>query len=124
MTGQAMPETKTYSGGCHCGTVRYEATTDLAQVLSCNCSICTKRGLLLTFVQPDRFKLLSGNETLSDYQFASRNIHHLFCSRCGVGSFARGTAPDGSEMVAINVCCLDDLDLSDLTLTPFDGKRL
>ena len=45
-----MPEAKTYTGGCHCGKVRYEATTDLGQVLSCNCSICTKRGLLLSFV--------------------------------------------------------------------------
>ena len=117
-----MPETKTYSGGCHCGKVRYEATTDLAQVLSCNCSICTKRGLLPTFVSPPQFRLLSGGDALADYQFASKNIHHLFCSACGVGSFARGTGPDGSEMVAVNVRCLDGVDLASLTLTPIDGK--
>lgn len=117
-----MPETKTYSGGCHCGKVRYEATTDLAQVLSCNCSICTKRGLLPTFVPPQQFRLLSGGDALTDYQFASKNIHHLFCPACGVGSFARGTGPDGSEMVAINVRCLEGVDLASLTLTPIDGK--
>jgi hypothetical protein len=115
---------KTYSGGCHCGKVRYEVETELAHVLSCNCSICTKRGSLLTFVPPQRFKLLSGGDTLTDYQFASKNIHHLFCPDCGVQSFARGTAPDGSPMVAVNVRCLDDVDLSSLTLTPFDGKSL
>ena len=41
-----MPEMRTYTGGCHCGRVRYETTTDLAQVYSCSCSICTKRGRL------------------------------------------------------------------------------
>jgi len=117
-----MPEMKTYSGRCHCGTVRYEATTDLAQVLSCNCSICTKRGLLPTFVLPQQFKLLSGEDALTDYQFATKNIHHLFCANCGVESFARGTGPDGAEMIAVNVRCLDDVDLAGLTLTPFDGK--
>jgi hypothetical protein len=119
-----MPATKTYSGGCHCGKVRYEATTDLAQVLSCNCSICTKRGLLLTFVPQQQFKLLSGGDTLTDYQFARKTIHHLFCPDCGVQSFARGTLPDGSPMVAVNVRCLDGVDLAGLTVTPFDGKSL
>ena len=53
---------------CHCGTVRYEATTNLETVISCNCSHCSKRGLLPTFVTPDRFRLLSGEDALEDYQ--------------------------------------------------------
>jgi hypothetical protein len=51
-------------------------------------------------------------------------VHHLFCHTCGVGSFAKGRAPDGTEMVAVNVRCLDDVDLGQLTPTPFDGKNL
>lgn len=119
-----MPEAKIYGGGCHCGRVRYEATTDLAQILTCNCSICTKRGMLLTFVSPQHFKLLAGNDLLADYQFASKNIHHLFCLNCGVESFARGTGPDGSETIAVNVRCLEDVDFDVLKPTPFDGKSL
>jgi hypothetical protein len=119
-----MPEAKTYTGGCHCGKVRYEGTTDLAQVLSCNCSICTKHGLLLTFVPTAQFSLTSGEGGLTDYQFNRKSIHHLFCSACGIESFARGTAPNGAEMVALNVRCLDDVDISQLTLTPFDGRHL
>jgi hypothetical protein len=117
-----MQEAKTYQGGCHCGAVRYEATTDLAQVISCNCSICTKRGLLLTFVGADHFVLRTGEAELADYQFATKNIHHLFCRRCGVESFARGTGRGGAPMVAVNVRCLDDVDLGAVALTPFDGK--
>ena len=119
-----MASTRTYSGGCHCGQVRYDVTCDLGEVISCNCSICTKRGLLWTFVKPDCFALRSGAEDLSDYQFHKKNLHHLFCPECGVESFARGTMPDGTEMVAINVRCLDNVDLAKLTPKPFDGRKL
>jgi hypothetical protein len=117
-----MSETKT--GGCHCGQVRYDATVDLSQVLACNCSICMKRGALWTFVPPERFALRAGEDTLADYQFGKKAIHHLFCPHCGVGSFSRGLAPDGKEMIAVNVRCLDGVDVSALTPMPFDGKSI
>jgi hypothetical protein len=119
-----MPYAKTYTGGCHCGEVRYETTTDLATVMSCNCSRCTKVGALWTFVNADQFALRSGEECLTDYQFNRKVIHHLFCSVCGIESFARGKNPDGSDVVAVNVRCLDGLDVSTLSPTPFDGRSL
>jgi hypothetical protein len=118
-----MPDTRTYRGGCHCGAVRYEATTDLAMVVACNCSICLRRGALWSFVKALQFKLHQGEAELTDYQFASKKLHHLFCSHCGVGSFSRGKGPDGADTVALNVRCLDNVDVSSLTLTPYDGKN-
>ncbi|HYJ58124.1 MAG TPA: GFA family protein [Methyloceanibacter sp.] len=119
-----MPETEKYGGGCHCGRVRYEVETDLGMVLSCNCSVCTKRGALWAYVGPDQFNLLSGKGELADYQFNKKTIHHLFCRHCGVGSFSTGKGEDGSEGIGINVRCLDGVDVDALTLTPFDGKKL
>ncbi len=119
-----MPEARPYSGGCHCGSVRYEVDADLSQVMACNCSICRKRGALLTFVPADKFRLGSGEDVLTDYQFNKKVIHHLFCSTCGVGSFARGRGPNGAEMIAINVHCLDGVDPNKLKITPFDGASL
>jgi hypothetical protein len=119
-----VTEATTYEGGCHCGNVRYEVDTDLDSVMSCNCSICQKRGSLLTFVPAAQFRLRSGADSLADYQFNKKTIHHLFCKNCGVGSFARGTGPDGAEMIAVNVRCLDGIDVSALTITPFDGRSL
>jgi hypothetical protein len=119
-----MSERKTYTGGCHCGAVRYEVETDLKQVVACNCSICTKRGLILTFAPLDRFRLLSGESVLKDYQFNHKVIHHVFCPTCGVESFARGAMPDGTKMAAINLRCLDGIDLDSLKPTPFDGRSL
>jgi hypothetical protein len=117
-----MSEAKSFSGSCHCGKVRFEATADLAQVISCNCSICSRAGYLLAFVAEDRFRLLSGENDLSDYQFHKRVIHHLFCSTCGVRPFARGTANDGKPMYAVNVRCLDGVDLDALNITKVDGR--
>lgn len=119
-----MANTHTYTGGCHCGKVRYEVELKLDRVMACNCSICSKKATLLSFVPSEQFKLLSGEDALSDYQFNKKNIHHLFCKTCGVQSFAKGTGPDGKPMRAINVRCLDGVDPSTLNVGHFDGKSL
>jgi hypothetical protein len=97
-------------------------STDLGAVIECNCSICSRRGHWLNFVATDQFRLLQGQDALTDYQFNRHVIHHNFCRTCGVGSFAWGKKPDGSDMVAINVRCLDDVDLGSIQTTRFDGK--
>ena len=119
-----MPETKTYTGGCHCGRVRYEVQADLTKVMRCNCSICQKRGTIWAFAKAAQFKLLSGEDALTDYQFGQKRIHHLFCKHCGIGSFSRGVAPNGDDTTAINVNCLDGVDPAGLDIKPFDGKSL
>ncbi|APR83359.1 Gfa-like protein [Minicystis rosea] len=117
-----MSETKTYTGGCHCGKVRFEVETEVSSVIACNCSICQKTGTLLTFVPVDKFKLLSGEDSLADYQFNKHVIHHLFCTTCGIRSFAKGKRPDGAEMRAINVRALDGVELDKLSVQHFDGR--
>jgi len=120
-----MMEMKTYAGGCHCGKVRFEVkTAELTEALACNCSICGKTGSLLTFVPAEQFSLVSGGDVLSDYQFGKKVIHHLFCTGCGIRSFANGTGPDGKEMYAVNVRCLDDVNPEGLKLDHFDGKNM
>jgi hypothetical protein len=114
----------THTGGCHCGAVRYEVDLDLKGAMTCNCSICSKQGAVLTFVPAGAFRLLSGRDALGDYQFNRKIVHHLFCTTCGIRSFARGTGPDGSEMVAINLRCVDGIDLATLPTQAFDGRSL
>ncbi|MGE3149902.1 MAG: GFA family protein [Pseudorhodoplanes sp.] len=111
-----------HTGGCHCGQVRYDVTLDLGNVVTCNCSICTKHGFIWSFVPADRFRLKSGADMTSDYQFNKHVIHHLFCKECGTESFARGTAPDGNETVAVNVRCLDKIDIAALKPAMIDGR--
>lgn len=119
-----MSETKTYAGGCHCGHVRYHAQADLGRVMACNCSICTQRGLLLTFIPPAQFTLETGGADLVEHRFNKHIIEHLFCSHCDIQAFARGTAPDGAEMIALNMRSIDGIDVSTLNAQPFDGRSL
>jgi len=117
-----MAEHKVHDGGCHCGAVRYRVTSDLAQVIACNCSMCQKKGTLLTFVPADAFTLARGDDTLTDYTFNKHAIHHLFCAKCGVTSFARGKDRAGRDMVAVNIRCLDAIDLDTIAITKVDGR--
>jgi hypothetical protein len=80
---------QTYNGGCHCGRVRFEISTDLSRATECNCSICSKKGYLHHLVGPERFRMLSGSEDSATYQFGTRVARHLFCRHCGVASFYR-----------------------------------
>ncbi len=120
--GAKAAEAKIHRGGCHCGKVRYEMTADVAKVVSCNCSICMKSGALLTFIPATQFEIKSGEEDLIDYQFNKHAIHHMVCPDCGIKSFARATDPNGVPSVAVNVRCLDDIDLKALTIIEFDGR--
>ena len=84
--------------------------------------MCGKAGTLLAFIPGTDFTLLAGEEALSDYQFNNKSIHHLFCATCGIKAFARGEGPDGQKTVAINARCLDNVDISTLSIEHCDGK--
>ena len=100
---------KTYSGSCHCGAVRFQADIDLAQpTYRCNCSVCRRNRFWPAIVAPERFRLLAGEDALTEYQFHTHTAHHYFCKVCGIYPFHRKrVTPD---YYGINVYCLDDFD--------------
>lgn len=116
--------TKSYEGSCHCGAVKFTAKLDLSKpVMACNCSICSREGWLLTFVPASAVEV-SGKESLTDYQFGKKHLHHEFCKVCGVHPFSHGEDPSTqSAMYGINVRCIPDLDATKLEMTHYDGKN-
>lgn len=117
-----MNESITHLGGCHCGRVRFEVLApSRVKVSDCNCSICAKSGYLHLIVSKDRFKLLSGAEVLTTYQFNTGTAKHLFCSVCGIKSFyVPRSNPDG---FSVNARCLDAGTIEELTVATFDGQQ-
>lgn len=114
---------KTYHGSCHCGRVKFTANTIIDQVVSCNCSICSKKGVLHHRVSPDQFSLVEGKEYLSLYQFDTKEASHYFCKVCGIQPFSHPRA--APDMYSINIRCLDDFDLDTevYEIVKFDGRH-
>ena len=109
-----------HEGGCRCGRVRFRVQDDLSRVTECNCSICAKKGFLRLIVPRERFELLSGEGDLTTYRFNTGVAQRTFCRTCGIhGFYVPRSDPD---KIDVNVRCLDGVDVSTLTIVPFDGK--
>jgi len=112
---------RTYEGGCHCGRVRFRVRGELKGVSDCNCSMCTKKGILHWIVPPDRFELLSGGEELTTYRFHTGVARHSFCRTCGIHPFY--VPRSDPDKIDVNVRCLDDVDLTRIEIAAFDGRN-
>jgi hypothetical protein len=114
---------QTHRGSCHCGAVTFEVDANLAdeRILECNCSICRKKANLHLIVDRERFRLLSGEEDLSEYRFGTQVAVHRFCRTCGIHPFYSPRSHPG--MVSVNVRCLDDVDLETVAVETFDGAN-
>lgn len=117
-----MPQPATYHGSCHCGAVSYTVTTALDALGDCNCSRCRRLGWVMQPVPAADFTLQSGEDALVPYRFNTDRIEHLFCSRCGIESFARGLDGRGDPTVVVNVNCLEDAPAVDRNaISHWDG---
>jgi len=116
---------KKHQGSCHCGAVRFEAEVDLnAGASRCNCSVCMKVAMTGCIVPPGAFRLLSGEDHLSEYVWGGRVSRRYFCKNCGVHCFARGHLEVlGGDYVAVYVNCLDGVDVNALPLQHWDGRH-
>jgi len=117
----------TYRGSCHCGAVRFEADIDLSQgTIRCNCTLCTKQRNWAAIVPGSAFRLLQGEDALSEYRCNTRTEQHFFCAACGVRPFGKGASKRWGPYVAVSVACLDDLTEDDLAAVPIaylDGRN-
>ena len=98
---------KEYTGGCHCGGVKYKFKSDKSvEIWNCNCSICDMINYQHLFVKHELFELISGEDLLLEYKFESGSAKHFFCKRCGIKSFYQPRSHP--EMYSINFKCVDD----------------
>lgn len=111
-----------HKGSCHCGQVAFEVAGEIGTAVACNCSMCQRKGSLLWFVPRGSFNLLTPEEAASTYLFNKHLIRHRFCPTCGIHPYAEGTDPQGNAMAAINLRCIEGIDLDAVKVTHYDGR--
>ena len=111
-----------YQGSCHCGRVAFEVEGEIGGALACNCSICSRKGSLLWFVPREKLQLRTPDEDASTYTFNKHVIRHRFCPVCGMHPYGEGVDPSGKPMAAVNLRCVEDLDLAAIPVQHFDGR--
>ena len=96
---------------CHCGKVEAEINVSdkLEKVLRCNCSICKRKGTIMSMVKNEDFKITKGKDKLKLYQFHSKVAKHYFCSDCGI--YTHHNPRSNPAMTGFNVGCIEDIDI-------------
>lgn len=116
---------KTYTGGCACGAVRYEISGEPMVMVDCQCRDCQRRsgtghGSYLTF--PDRTNVkLDGKATQWDIAGDSGNIKsHTFCPVCGTPVYL--TFPAMPQVFVIHAASLDEPSRYKAQLVTYTGR--
>ena len=113
-----------YKGRCHCGKVAFEVEGEINGAMACNCSICSRKGALMWFVPREKLRLLTPESEVSTYTFNKHIIKHRFCPTCGIHPYGEGVDPNGNSMAAINLRCIEGIDLASVPVQNYDGLSL
>ena len=113
-----------YSGSCHCGAVAFEVEGEIKGAMACNCSMCQRKGSLLWFVPREKLRLLTPENAASTYMFNKHVIKHRFCAVCGIHPYGEGRDPKGNATAAVNIRCLEGIDLAAIPTKQYDGRAL
>ena len=116
--------TNTHKGSCHCGQIAFEVEGELNGAMACNCSMCQRKGVLMWFVPRTQLRLLTPQESMATYTFNKHVIKHYFCPTCGIHPFGEANDPKGNAMAAVNVRCLQGVDLATVPLQHHDGRAV
>ena len=112
----------THKGSCHCGRVAYEVEGTIDGVMSCNCSMCQRKGSLLWFVPRDKLRVTTPESNASTYTFNRHIIQHRFCPNCGIHPYGEGQDAKGNATAAINIRCIEGIALEGIPVQHFDGR--
>jgi len=111
-----------YQGSCHCGAVRFEIETDFPELTTCDCSICRRKNALMVKVHESKFRLLTAEQALGEYQFHTKTAKRYFCKTCGIYPFHRKrVTPDN---FGINVFCLHEFDPAGIPVRQTVGAEM
>ncbi|GLQ30322.1 GFA family protein [Litoribrevibacter albus] len=111
-------------GSCHCGSVVFDVDLPkgFEELTRCNCSMCARRGAVVTSVPLSSFTLVKGQDHLTLYQFNTKTAEHYFCDTCGI--YTHHKRRSNPNQYAVNVACLDGVNPFELGPIPTtDGQN-
>ena len=117
---------------CHCEKVELEINLPeegFKKLMRCNCSLCKRKGAVMSPVEKEKVKILKGQENLKIYQYHTKVAEHYFCSECGI--YTHHKMRSKPDTYGLNVGCIDDIDqfklenvgLNDGQNHPMDQKK-
>jgi hypothetical protein len=113
---------KTLIGSCHCGEVSFALCCEISELTTCDCSLCVKRNALMAKIPETALSILQGQDKLALYQWNTHRAKHYFCTVCGIYVFHRKRA--APDHFGVNVFCLDNFDVSSITVHPTMGANM
>jgi hypothetical protein len=114
-----------YQGSCHCGAVKFSYEGEkIEKGLRCNCSVCSRKGALMSseVIPIEKLHIDAQEGSLGLYQFGKKTAKHYFCKTCGIYTFNETARSPGHYRV--NLGCIDGIDTFALDFDVFDGKHL
>ncbi|GAA2833251.1 hypothetical protein EDC40_104294 [Aminobacter aminovorans] len=109
-------------GACHCGTVRLRVrlADGLRSARRCTCSYCRMKGAVALSADLGGIDVVSGEETLTLYQFNTMAAKHYFCSKCGI--YTHHQRRSNPNQFGVNAAILEGISPFDFTEIPvMDG---
>ncbi len=103
---------------CHCGGVEIDVKlpeSGFEKLIRCNCSLCKRKGYIMTMVGPDDVKIVKGQEILKLYQYHTKTAKHYFCSNCGIHTHTNPRI--NPKIYSVNVACIEGVK-------PFEFKNV
>ena len=97
-------------GACHCGAVTFEVTLEngLQNLRRCNCSLCRRKGSIISSVPLAGLKITQGEDKLSLYQWNTKTAKHYFCSICGI--YTHHQRRSNPNEFGFNLACIEGVD--------------
>lgn len=111
-----------YNGECHCGAVKFKFESVITELTTCDCSICIRKNALMLKVHESEFKLITGENNLTEYQFHTKTARHYFCRTCGIYPFHRKRVTP--EFYGINVHCLNNFPFDTFPVRETNGSNM
>ena len=106
--GSAAPER--ISGGCLCGSVRFELSEPPKEAGYCHCTRCQRRTGNASSAQARidgrSFRLLRGEEAVKGWRHPEGGFEKLFCGDCGAQLFSRN--PEDPTQMSIRMSAFDE----------------